>query len=505
MFTRVGGSASAKYHRLLQSMDDSNGSAATNETNVVVSTGDPIPATFTTFVDVEGGCNLITSLNTTYQSDKAVHAYAGIMFTMATKQDPLTILTLELDVRYDLTRSAKPSRVQVYTVPGVYKNIWNSVNPPEDGWVLVADSTLVPAPEGVGAIIPVQDFTPVPIEGGGTKQSFYISLDDNILDSNVDALVVRDELAATTQDFDLFAGIGFDSVTIGDRSSNDNSAPAASPTSNNSSDNGDVFAGNADLDGSSSVNLNEFAQGSSGNATTTSVDPDGAGTLDLGERKLQDRGTTVPFPKEIATLTNPFFTGILHYRTAIEAPEEQQRLCSAVLPETVGTSVVFDFTLDQTLKAETMQQLSNFIDSAIDSTFEAAAGKTTSDGVASQPVPTDTTTPNPQFEGPPEQHPLHDLVKNHNLQRNGSSNVEILELTGKCMIVAHACSKRIDNVQRAPFFYCDHTPAYSRSMSASATNMFYHRTSHHTCVVFSERQPSNIRSLCPIFDAPNCS
>jgi hypothetical protein len=95
--------------------------------------------------------------------------------------------------------------VEVYAYSGRFDLIYNDPN----YWTLVANTTAVPAPEGVGAIIPVHDFDTVSI-GKLERKSFYITMKNPILTYNVDALVKTDEVALQTPDMDLLTGVGFD-------------------------------------------------------------------------------------------------------------------------------------------------------------------------------------------------------------------------------------------------------------------------------------------------------
>jgi hypothetical protein len=145
-------------------------------------------------------CAVNTALNTTYNANKDVIPYVGIMFSVFAKK-PLDILTMELDIRFgdniDLS-------VEVYTYKGRFDIIYNKPS----FWTLVANTTLVPAPEGTGAIIPVSDFDTVSI-GQNERRSFYITMKAPILQYNVGALVKTDEVALQTADIDLLAGVGF--------------------------------------------------------------------------------------------------------------------------------------------------------------------------------------------------------------------------------------------------------------------------------------------------------
>jgi hypothetical protein len=145
-------------------------------------------------------CAVNIALNTTYNANKDVVPFFGIMFSVFAKT-PLDILTMELDIRFGDNTDLS---VEVYTYKGRYDLIFNK----PIFWTLIANTTAVPAPEGTGAIIPVSDFDAVSI-GQMERRSFYISMIAPILQYNVDALVKTDEVALQTDDFDLLAGVGF--------------------------------------------------------------------------------------------------------------------------------------------------------------------------------------------------------------------------------------------------------------------------------------------------------
>jgi hypothetical protein len=146
-------------------------------------------------------CAVNTALNTTYSANKDVVPFVGIMFSVFAKEKPLDILTMELDIRFGDNTDIS---VEVYTYDGRYDLIFNKPS----YWTLIANTTLVPAPEGTGAIIPVSEFDNVSI-GQLERRSFYITMKSPILQYNVGALVKTDEVALQNADIDLLAGVGF--------------------------------------------------------------------------------------------------------------------------------------------------------------------------------------------------------------------------------------------------------------------------------------------------------
>lgn len=144
-------------------------------------------------------CAATTALNTTYNAINEVVPYVGIMFSVFSN-NPLDILGMELDLRLE---GEEDLSVEVYTFRGRFESVRNDPSV----WTKVADTKAIPAPEGVGAIIPVNDFTTVSM-GRDERVSFYVTMKAPLIDYNVAALSKTDELALKTRDLDLFVGAG---------------------------------------------------------------------------------------------------------------------------------------------------------------------------------------------------------------------------------------------------------------------------------------------------------
>lgn len=155
---------------------------------------------------VEQSCASTKSFNTTYNDNDKVRAFTGIMFEMDAKTD-LEILTFELDVHLD---KATDLAVEVYSRKGMFAEYENA----PESWDLIANSTLVPAPEGVGAIIPNNGFVPVFIPNR-EKQSFYVTMKGPYLDNTVNALQRTGEFHTSTDDMKLLVGSGFTEYRFG--------------------------------------------------------------------------------------------------------------------------------------------------------------------------------------------------------------------------------------------------------------------------------------------------
>jgi len=144
-------------------------------------------------------CEATKSFNTTFNDNEDVRPYTGIMFELDSKTD-VEILTFELDVHLE---DATDLAVEVYSRKGTFQNYMNE----PDSWELIANSTLVPAPEGAGAIIPIYDFERVFIPKY-EKQSFYVTMKGPYLDNTVNALQRTGDVHTSTDDMKLLVGSG---------------------------------------------------------------------------------------------------------------------------------------------------------------------------------------------------------------------------------------------------------------------------------------------------------
>ena len=109
-------------------------------------------------------CVTTRSLQTPSVADTVV---IGTMFTVQTHKDPLTMLTMEisanpLDTKMD---------VQIYTKIGDFKGAES--DPLK--WTKIVDTSVTPAREGRGTIIPTEDFKTFTMNSN-EQRSFFISL-----------------------------------------------------------------------------------------------------------------------------------------------------------------------------------------------------------------------------------------------------------------------------------------------------------------------------------------
>lgn len=145
-------------------------------------------------------CGTFERLNTTYNDENAIPPYLGVMFELFSKID-MEILTLEIDIRFE--NGVEDLWIEVYTKEGPFGAYVGD----ESAWTKVAESEMVRAPEGVGAIIPVEDFTPVPMPRR-TKRSFYITMKEAYIDFTAYALQKTGEIYIKGGDFDVLVGSG---------------------------------------------------------------------------------------------------------------------------------------------------------------------------------------------------------------------------------------------------------------------------------------------------------
>ena len=145
-------------------------------------------------------CGSFQQLNSTYNAENAIPPYTGVMFEVFAKVN-MEILTLELDIRFE--NGVEDLSIEVYTKEGAFSAFVND----ESAWEKVADTTMVPAPEGVGAIIPVEAFSTVAMPRR-TKRSFYLTMKGPYIDFTAYALQKTGEIYIKGGDFDILVGSG---------------------------------------------------------------------------------------------------------------------------------------------------------------------------------------------------------------------------------------------------------------------------------------------------------
>ena len=161
----------------------------------------------------EEQCTTLKKVQTPLNTILGVPSYAGIMFDVFSGGAELDVLTMEFDVHLS---DVNNMGVKVYTKEGNFKQAIGN----QSAWELVADTTLVTAPEGGGGVIvPFQDFTTIRMQPR-ERRSFYISMMEKVINSPAMALQKTGDFAHKGDDMDFFVGVGF----------NENGFPAEADT-----------------------------------------------------------------------------------------------------------------------------------------------------------------------------------------------------------------------------------------------------------------------------------
>ena len=148
-------------------------------------------------------CSLERSENTTFNDNLDVPTYQGIMFSIVAASD-IVLNGMDVDIRLDQVSSGAALAIRIFAALGEISNIYTDPSL----WTLIANTTAVPAPEGVGAIVPAQDFVPLAM-GAGERHTLYLAMDHSLLDSTVYALDKTDEVAYEGADLTTYVGVGF--------------------------------------------------------------------------------------------------------------------------------------------------------------------------------------------------------------------------------------------------------------------------------------------------------
>jgi hypothetical protein len=109
-------------------------------------------------------CKQIMSLETFLESDTVVY---GTMFTLENKNDPITIETFEIFINPLGTNID----IKIYTKSGDFVGLESE----SSQWTKIVDTSLFPAREGRGTIIPTTQFEKVTMEGTNEIRAFFIS------------------------------------------------------------------------------------------------------------------------------------------------------------------------------------------------------------------------------------------------------------------------------------------------------------------------------------------
>lgn len=149
-----------------------------------------------------GPCYDVTSFGTSFPSPPAPIAYSGIMFDLFTNNNPLEILSLEINVQKldEITDFS----VEVFITDGLYLEKFSDPNQ----WERVAKATALPVPGRSNAIIiPQREFSKINL-GPRERLSVYIQMKGPWIDNTFKALVKTGEIAFMNDDFFAYAGVG---------------------------------------------------------------------------------------------------------------------------------------------------------------------------------------------------------------------------------------------------------------------------------------------------------
>lgn len=131
--------------------------------------------------------------------------FQGMMFGFEAKSSPLEILTIELDVRTDLTTDFG---VQVFTRSGTFQTTFSD----ESMWTKVFDGQGVATPNADGVVLPVYDFDPITV-AANEAISFYVYMTGGAFLDHTDEALIKvgeDVERFVSDDFSMTAGFGFD-------------------------------------------------------------------------------------------------------------------------------------------------------------------------------------------------------------------------------------------------------------------------------------------------------
>ena len=148
-------------------------------------------------------CKADRSFNTTYNSDKNVPPFVGIMFEISSFID-IEISTFEIDIRWDMKLT--DLSIQVFTIDGPFADRFNQSN----AWDILASTEIIPAPEGNSGVIPASEFKPVSIKALEVR-SFYITMTGPYIDHSVYGLQKTGDVHTKGDDIQLYVGSGFTS------------------------------------------------------------------------------------------------------------------------------------------------------------------------------------------------------------------------------------------------------------------------------------------------------
>lgn len=179
------------YHPSMSQLFHEGATAAQNSILLPLSQGINHPRRLlpSSVVGVYPSCEGFASLDATYNDndDNNNVPYFGMMFSVDALDQPLSITTLELDLRSDLAlnENEEAALVTVYMHRGEYMSVVHGPG----AWTMVANSTAKPLTDTVtGAVtshvIPVQDFSNIRM-APHSRLSLYVTMNGPYLDNTV--------------------------------------------------------------------------------------------------------------------------------------------------------------------------------------------------------------------------------------------------------------------------------------------------------------------------------
>lgn len=152
------------------------------------------------------------SLQTTFNTDKAVPAFYGIMFSLKVNDADLVLQTLEVEVRSDLVQKHQSNNfMEVYYRHGGFDIEFHNAS----AWTLLAATVAVPYAADNSVLIPVDQFNQTTLLAKDFY-SFYVTMKCPCIDNTVYALDKTNEAAVDGPDFTVDVGSGLDSYKFPD-------------------------------------------------------------------------------------------------------------------------------------------------------------------------------------------------------------------------------------------------------------------------------------------------
>jgi len=149
-------------------------------------------------------CYNIETLQTEYNPDTFIDPCTGMMFYFSSREKPIIVTTLEVDIRDDLANG--DLHVEVYTTVDdqFYKGLFR------DGkyWGKVADTTLIQHPDPTQShryLIPSYDFAPIRMNAKA-RHTLYVRMNGQFIDLTTNNFVQVNEIGESGSNLHVHAG-----------------------------------------------------------------------------------------------------------------------------------------------------------------------------------------------------------------------------------------------------------------------------------------------------------